>query len=419
MTEQFTGRRDVGAQSQREANSVGRALRSALGLGAARIASAGAGTVWLILLARALGVADFGRFLVVLGVVTVVSVLTEFGAPLLLPQAIASEPRRSRSALTTMLRNRVIWTTWAVPVGAGAGAVIGGLEMMLAGVLLGVASVVQTVQTTSQAAARGTGDVRGDGSAEVLARLVTLIAGAVALAISASAVSGATAYIAGHVVAVCWIAPRTWQRTAAGTSERWGMPWRHGLALSAMAVFVTLYGRLDQWVVTSIEGAAEGGRYGAAYRLYEGLLLPGIALGAVALPVSAESPEHRRDVARRFTVAGIAIVVAIGLPLFLLGAPALDVLLGEDFRAAADELRLLCLAAVPGTVVVVLAPVVVVADRLAAVPAFAGACASSLLLNLMLVGPLGATGAGIAMVITQSSLAGYLISRVIRTGGKT
>jgi O-antigen/teichoic acid export membrane protein len=171
--------------------------------------------------------------------------------------------------------------------------------------------------------------------------------------------------------------------------------------------------RVDQWFVGGIAGTRELGYYSVAVTLAEVLwYLPGVVV-LVHRPdlVRASRLEAGRLAAMvlRRTLFG---AVLAGAMLALLATPLCTIVFGEDFRASADDLRILCLAA-GGVVLVELLSNALIAQRLplqASIAAGAGFLVT-ITADLLLIPSLG--GAGAAAATATAYTVGGLILAVL------
>lgn len=384
-----------------------RALAGALGLLAGRAAGALLATVWLVVAARAFDASTFGRLAVVLGIGTVASVVAEGGFPVLVAHAIGAEPARARAVVRSALRARMPLAAGAAGFTALAGFLVWGSTGGAVGLAYGGWIIASAVQTTVGPAQRALGSVGSEALGEVFSRAAALGVGVPLLAIWSSPVAVTIAYAVGTTTAAVGLAISFRSCAPAPAGDSWAVSGRQSATLSLVAVVATLYNRMDVWLLAALATSTEAGVYAAAYRLYEGLVLPGPAFGALLVPAVAQARGAvlaRRTVIRHVVFAAsmtaVGAVVAAGMaPLIV------NQLFGPRYEAATSALRVLAVAAVPATVLAVVAPLASLRLRRAGVPIYVGGLVGTTLLNVALIPAFGADGAAGAMVVSQTALA--------------
>src|SRR5207249_4576530 len=90
-----------------------------------RCAGAVAGAAWLMIAARSLEVAAFGRLAVLIAVGTVLGVLTEAGMPLLVVEEVARDGLAIGRVVRGALRVRLTLTAIGVAILTGVGVALG------------------------------------------------------------------------------------------------------------------------------------------------------------------------------------------------------------------------------------------------------------------------------------------------------
>jgi O-antigen/teichoic acid export membrane protein len=168
--------------------------------------------------------------------------------------------------------------------------------------------------------------------------------------------------------------------------------------------------RLDQWILGAIAGAEELGLYSVAVAFAEALFLLPTALSAVQRPelVRASETEAVRRTALVFryslvvTLAGALLLVVLA-PLFVL------TLFGEEFEGSIFQLRILALGAF-GIVALKQVGNALTARQLPTRASFGigFAFVSTIVLDVLLIPPLGAVGAALASSISYT-IGGILI----------
>lgn len=254
-------------------------------------------------------------------------------------------------------------------------------------------------------------------------RLVAAAAGVAALAAGLGVVAVAVAYLIASATAVA-VSAALLARTVdiprpsfpAEARERLR---RHALPYAMQEVLAVGITRTDALLLAALASPVVVGIYGAAYRLLEATLLVSNALVSAFVAMFSYLPEADAAAAFQRAIKLLLILLApAAVTLALLAEPLLQFAFGASFDGAAAPLRVLAgTAVVLGVVMMSLALVVSREDPRASVRPFAAALTFNIVLNLILIPGLGATGAGVAMLSTECLLAGLLLRRARRILG--
>lgn len=379
-----------------------------------RITGALFATAWLVLAARVLAPAQFGRLAVVIGIGTVASVVVEGGYPLLVAEAIGSDNLRFHAVVRGALRVRLPLATFAGAATAAIAWGIDGMTGLATGAAYGVWIAASAAQSTFGPGLRAIGKAKVEAIGEAASRVLTLLIGAPLLWTWRSPVAVALAYGAGSSLAVLWmwwVARRIASPVAA---ERWRVSAQRVLPLGVAGVLVTLYNRADVWLLALLASSADVGVYAASYRFYEGLVLPATAFGALLIPAVAATPTRMKDLVRQY-VTGALVFAAAGSAALAIAAPVLvRYVLGTEFLAAVGPVRILSIAAIPASVFSAVAPLASLRSKRGGSGVLVLGVAATLVLNAALIPTLGAPGAAISMVASQSLMAGCFVAVVRR-----
>lgn len=388
--------------------------RRAASLIAGRVGGAIFATAWMVVAARALDAPAFGQLAIVVAVGTVASVVAEGGYPVLVADAVGADPGSARRVVRGALQVRIPLAVVAGGVTAAGGALVGGALGAATGAVYGTWIVASAAQTTLGAALRGLGRVDAEAVGELASRALALGVGVPLLAAWRSPVAVTLAYAIGVVVAAAGLAAAL--RRVAGTDSgapRWEVPWRRSAMLGLVAVLATLYNRVDLWVLAIVATSRDAGVYAAAYRFYEGLMLPSAAFGALLVPAAARAPGQAAVSALRHVAAAVLLTGAGALTLGLAAPTLVNGLLGSGYAAAVTPLRLLAVAAVPAAVLTVIAPLASLSLQRAGTHLYAVGILLTAAANLALVPRFGPAGSAGAMIVSQSLLASVFLRRTL------
>jgi O-antigen/teichoic acid export membrane protein len=173
------------------------------------------------------------------------------------------------------------------------------------------------------------------------------------------------------------------------------------LVPSSLGVFLNLYA--DRLVIQHTRSLSDVGLYGVGYRLAAiiSLLLAGFQGAAMPLILARKNdPSTPRDLARIFRICA-ALALSTFVVLTILATPALRILAGPEYQAAASVVPFLVIAALFAGMYMFAAGISIAmkTGTMAKLSVLAGL--GNLALALLLVPPLGITGAGIATASTS------------------
>jgi O-antigen/teichoic acid export membrane protein len=302
------------------------------------------------LLVRHLGLAEFGRYVTVLSIVSVAALASDFGLGSLALREWGAARQADRPAvLRTLLGLRLAFASVAAVVALAFALAAGYPGKVVAGAAIASVGLFAQVFGDFALVALAGSMQFGRVAAVELTRSALGTAGIVILvATGAGLVPFFAAYSVAAIVAAL-LALRL-ARTAGALVPRFDLAaWRPLIAdtavyAAATAVYV-VYFRVVMLVV-SLEGTArEAGLFAAAYRVVEFTAAVGAVLAATATPLLAR--RHETDVAelRRSVPRLIAPIVGAGVAVAVVlaaGAPVLmDVIGGSRTQAAVPVMRIM------------------------------------------------------------------------------
>jgi len=300
-----------------------------------------------VVMARKLGDAQFGVFTFALSLVTLVTVLADFGQNTVLVREVA----RDRAQVHRyFVNNLALQLVLAVPALALAVAivVVGGKDAQTRAVvaLLGVAVVAELLRGTCFAVFEAHESFVYIPIVLITQRLVGNAIAVAALLSGAGVVTVAAIYLGGAVLAFL-IALGLMLRYVVRPSLRiepriWAALMRMAIPLGLAGVFGTVLFRVDTAMLAVYEPKAVVGNYGAAYRVFEATLFLGWASGAAFYPVYSRLDHAALS---RVFERSIKLVAAISFPVgvasSVLARPAIHLFYGSGYDQAVGALRLL------------------------------------------------------------------------------
>ncbi|GAA3824197.1 oligosaccharide flippase family protein [Nocardioides panacisoli] len=320
------------------ADTLRRTGAAVLALGASELLGKVATLLMFLILARVLGVAEFGVVSFGLSLGLLLAVAPSLGLDSRLVQLGSSRPDlldRSYGALVAirvLLSAAVIAATCAVVVptmGARSGATV---------VLLVASGLVDTVTDASRAACGALQRQQFAAVVLVVQRFATLALTAAAVLTTRSVALAALAYLVGTSVGVLGMhvaARRAGARLVVHGSRAEAKllleaaPVMGAGAVAAMGVF-----RIDSALIGVLIGTVAVGVYGAGYRLFETIVFVSWTLSRAYMPVIArrpDDPEHVRTWARRALVVVCAVYLPYGVVIALRGDDVVRLLFGPEY----------------------------------------------------------------------------------------
>jgi O-antigen/teichoic acid export membrane protein len=224
---------------------------------------------------------------------------------------------------------------------------------------------------------------------------------AAAYSVGAALGFGVTVLLLGHLVPL--------RGTGGAQPAKWRRLLRTSTPFGFQEVFSVLLFRLDAVLLSFLASGAAIGRYGAAYRLFEGTLFIGYSLAsafsAMYTYLGKDSVPTIGAAFGRSLKSALAILVPCAVGLALLARPILSAIFGDDFAAAAPTLRLLAVVVVLVALVTLSASLVVARSDAAAAARLTGSMvALNVVLNVVLIPLLDERGAALALVVTEVAL---------------
>jgi O-antigen/teichoic acid export membrane protein len=396
--------------------------------GATRTVGYGLGLVLSLasapLLTRHLGVVDYGGYVTVTSLITVVGLFVDAGLTTVGVREYAVREAESRKRLMqNVLAVRLVIAVVGGLVAIAFALVAGYEEVLVAGTALGAVGLVLTMSQHTYTIPLVAELRLGLATAFDLLRTALTVVGIVALVVAGADVLAFFAIpipVGIVLLVVTGIAIRRSIRLAPRMERA---EWRYLLAetipAAAASTLASLFYRVAIIMMSLIATAEATGYFSASFRVVEAIVaIPSLLVGS-AYPVlsrAAETDEGRLAYAmqRLFEVAvilgaGTALVVSLG------AGPAIDVLAGEEFEPAVPVLRIQGLA-LAATFFVALwgGTLWVVREKRSLVIANLAGVASAIVLTALLVPWREAEGAAIAMTCSEVLLAGWLGAALLR-----
>ena len=380
--------------------------------------------VALPILARHLGVEDFGRYVTVLSLITVASMVSDVGLNLvgLREYAVRDAPGRSRLVRNLVGMRTVVSVAGAV--GATVFAAVAGYsdEMVFGTALAGVGLVLTMLQQAYTIPLQG--DLRlGLVTALDLARHVLSVLGILLLALAGA---GLVAFLAVPVpvglvvlVASAVAIQRRYDIRPQFDRDEWRFLAREAAPVAVASAIGSLFYRSAIIVLSLMATAEETGYFGASFRVVEALMMVPSLLTAAAFPIVARAAgdDQRRlsyALQRLFEMA-VILGTWTALSVVLGAESAIAFVGGDEYEPAVEILRIQAVALGISFLVTVWATGLwaVRGQRELAWANLVGV-ASAVLLTASLIPRYGAEGAAVGMVIAEGVLAALYAFALVR-----
>jgi O-antigen/teichoic acid export membrane protein len=390
----------------------------------ARIAGLAMGVGVAAFLARGLGTTDFGRFSLLLALVSVAVNVGDFGLSQVAVREMSIDPNRRAAVAGGLAVARLSsGLVLAVVVGVAGSVLLSTREGTIAAALVAATlplGALASLQAVAQARLRP--HVM---SALTLVQSAAWLAGVAALAAFHAPLSAyasvflAVALLQG-VLAVKLTA--SFATVDIAGSHRIVLELlRRAWLLGVAGLFVTAYYRFDAVLLFRLAGSDQTALYGAAYRFLDVLqVLPATAVGLL-LPIlsslrgrsASESFGKAFTLALGLLIASAAPVVAAGM---VLARPIIGAIYGPSFAGAAPVLVILLPSFLSISVGYVLTTVILAADRIRVFCVITGAVAVlSVAANIVLIPLWGARAAAATTLVTEFS-ASFVVGLVVVRG---
>lgn len=435
--------------------SVARAVgRQSIRLFAGTLTAKALDFVLYLLLARTLGVEQFGRYTFALSFTLLFNALGDLGISTVFTREVSRDPARVRELLRPCLTVKLVLaviTMIAVLIAAGFGP--GGRESLslvvpiVAGMLLNSAAMV------FDGMLRAAGRAGRSGLNLTVQSIAALACGAGLLGIGLGPSAGAYAFLAGAIVrtisALAW-SHDLWlgsAKRAAGASSALAarapaeLPGgvdavrigaaapeavlgdsaaalaarafrspaallREAVPLALSGIFIALYFRIDAVILRTLQGDVAVGLYAGVYRMFEAFAILAVTFRSVLFPVmarAADGPDGSLGVLCRKSIR-LHLLFTLGVAVFFtFQAPAIvRVVLGPDYAAAAPALAIL-IWALPGSYMADSLLFMLTAQRRQSLGTWAvGITAvANVILNLLLVPRISFLGSAVATVASE------------------
>lgn len=395
--------------------------------GALRAAGYAAGMLLAVvsapLLIRHLGVEDFGRYVTVLSLVAIAAGITEAGVAVIALREYASHARAERDRVMRDLLGIRIALTSAGVLAAIAFTIAAGYPpvQVIGTVAVGAAFLLNAAQALFAASLQG--ELRfGWVTVNELLRQALMVALVVVLVLAGA---GLEAFFWSLVPAslvtlllTAVLVRRLMPLRPAFRPRRWWPLLRDTATYAAAVALNAAYFRLAVVALSLVASERETGYFATAFRVVEVLVaVPAIVIGA-AFPIltrAARDDRERLDrAAVRLIEVGLIMGVWVALGVALAAEPIIDVLAGGASQPSVALLRILVVALIPTFLTVAGGFTLLSLRRHREIlAANAAAVVAVVATGALLIPRHGATGAAIALLVAELTLAAMVLGALI------
>jgi O-antigen/teichoic acid export membrane protein len=326
-----------------------------------------------------------------------------------------------RGLLASAIRRRLVLSIMAAAVAAGLFTAAAPQAPHWLPLIFAASIVATTVYSTETAALNALRKSQVDAANESISRAAVLLVGSIWLELGGGVVAAIAVYAMADVasaIAVSLVARRHLGGQSDGEAHEVSIRKSSHLALAMMAAI--LYAKVDMWLLGVLKTTVVVGRYAAADKILDAVLLIPTVLGTVGIArAGGMRRENRWDSMTSLIGAGVGSVVIPAAAVAVFAGPLLAGLFGPGFRAASGILVLLLASAVPGAIASVCSPIAAITVGWRFAGAVLTGLALNVALNLALVPSLSGAGAAIANLLSECYLGLTLLFliRRLRTGG--
>lgn len=397
--------------------------RNAAWLTGAELGAKIASIVFVVVVARALGVEQYGWFVVATALAPVFLVLGSLGLHQAVVRIVVRGDEHASTAFATGFAVRTLTAAAAVLLAtAAAPLLVDGRTAVVTVAVVSTALALDATVSYWSSAFEVRGTMRPYSLALVLNRFASTALAVVAYALGGGLLGVLSAYLAGSAGAVLYV-HRAWRRSSPA-GRLWRLDratavtlLREGAPLGVAGLLNMLLLRSDTVLVTVLLSTRDAGLYGAAFRFYESFVFVAYAVGDAAFP--RLSRQGRSTGTAHLLEAITALAAAAYAPLFVLSlvaAPwAVDTVFGEQFSPAADAVPWLTLATLLFAVTNQARTGLLALGRAATTARIAAAALGvNLVLNLLLIpahGIAGAAAGTAAAAATEVTLSVWSLRR--------
>jgi O-antigen/teichoic acid export membrane protein len=382
------------------------------------------GVISAPLLIRHLGVEDFGRYVTVLSLVTIVAGLTEAGLnAIALREYVSRKGAERERIMRDLLGIRIALTLAGVAFGVVFAIVAGYPSVLVLGTLVvGAGLLLQSLQTLLGVALQGELRFGWVTAIDVLRQLLVVALVVALIFARADLAPFFYAPIPGIVLALIATAGLVRSLMPLRPSfqpAHWWPLLRGTIAYAAAVALNAAYFRIAIIALSLLATELQTGYFATAFRIIEMLIaVPALLLGA-AFPIlvraARDNPARLDSATSRLIEVALILGVWLALGIALAAQPIISLLAGGNSDPSVGLLRIQSFALIATFVSFAAGYALLSLHRHRTIlAANAAALASTLVLTVVLVPRYGATGAAIAVLAAEFTLGSITLGALVR-----
>ena len=378
----------------------------------------------IVTAARVLGVSGFGQY----GTAAAFAVILSIAATLGMQPLLIREMARAPGAAADWLRSAHVVKSLSNLLMLGLLILLSGaplmdypLQVRLAALLLGVSYAVGAYAENLAAWFQSVERMEVWMQASAAAGLVTGALGALLVLLTQSVVAFCAAPLFGQIAALTWLALRMPRALHGGSASRASVQrlLRSLAPFAAGFIAITLHSKIAVPLLARWWPPAEVGLYTAAYKFVDLVQALAVVGAAAVYPRLARAAAAHHAATRLIEITLLAGVLAGGT-LWLARVDVVHLLFGGSFAGAAPPAAIFAIAIAPLAINIAGGYVLAAAGEIRRVAVlYSVAITVKVGLITALVPSRGATGAALAMLITEALLALGMLAVLHRRAGVT
>jgi O-antigen/teichoic acid export membrane protein len=364
-----------------------------------------------IIAARFMGAEDYGRF-------SFAMAFAMLFAPILGPgfyQLLIREIARDKGSTSKYVSHALSWKLAAAPVAflliyLSVNVIHDTPRTLQTVYLMAIATILHSFKNTFTPALLAHERFGLNGISLIFERIALLVFSGIVLLSGGGLIGVCWTFIAVRTIDLAIISALVWHKIVHFRVGR-NVQFTKQLLLAAIpigAFQITLgfYNYVDTVMISGLRNPAEVGWYGAAYKLYEGLMILPVIIGTVVMPRISRLHVEDRDAFARLSRSGLQYVFLVALATASNGIIFADKMIifffGSDFASSIVAIEILFVGIVFAFTINFLQTLLISADRQNLVfhVAVAGLI-MNVLLNAVLIPSFGYIGAAVATVLIE------------------
>jgi O-antigen/teichoic acid export membrane protein len=340
-------------RAEQETSTVRRFAANVTWMLVAQVAGKAASFVFVVIVARSLGVAEFGVFNFAISFVPLFLVFGGFGLESTVIREVARDRERLSELFSTGIALRASLGLAGLALALVAGPLfLDGAEEIAVLVIIGTALFLDELSGFLGTVFKAFETMRYHALVVLTNRVLSTALALVAVAFGAGLLVVCVTYLAGSLGAFlfgCVALRRNFPpidlRQVRGSVAR--SLARTGIPLGLAGILNTAVFRIDTVMLQAIKGSVEVGLYGVAYRFFESLLFVAWSLGNVALPRMSRQNDAGRVRTFELTAAlSLAFYLPIAVAMPFAATVVVETLFSPRYGEAAAATGILTGAAV-------------------------------------------------------------------------